>query len=31
MGRRGRERVEAMFSKDKIVREYEALYEELLG
>ena len=30
MGRRGRERVERLFSQDAIVGEYEALYRELM-
>jgi len=31
MGRRGRERAVALFDRDKIVLEYERLYQELLG
>ena len=31
MGRKGRARVEQCFKKDVIVREYEALYDELLA
>ncbi|MFP4191029.1 MAG: N-acetyl-alpha-D-glucosaminyl L-malate synthase BshA [Candidatus Hydrogenedentota bacterium] len=31
MGRRGQERVERLFSRDTIVRQYEALYESLTG
>lgn len=31
MGRKGRERVASLFSRERIVSEYEALYHELIG